>query len=191
MCFQLSEADSEGDDLDNMTAVQLKALCKEHGLKVSGRKAELQDRLRQHFLSTGQLDVQEEDDFDKMSDEDLRNSLAVRDLDTSGSRDDLLERIRADTKFMAELSVATSGYKSISEALQAAANNGGATSEILESIKANSKEEPKFIDVTIRSLGMQPEQFTAGGAPSVTADVLRKLAGDPYENPPKYGSVSL
>ena len=191
MCFQLSEADSEGDDLDNMTAVQLKALCKEHGLKVSGRKAELQDRLRQHFLSTRQLDVQEEDDFDKMSDEDLRNSLAVRDLDTSGSRDDLLERIRADTKFMAELSVATSGYKSISEALQAAANNGGATSEILESIKAKSKEEPKFIDVTIRSLGMQPEQFTAGGAPSVTADVLRKLAGDPYENPPKYGSVSL
>lgn len=50
-------------------------------------------------------------------------------------------------------------------------------------------KEPKFVDVTIPSLGMKPEKFTAGGAPSVTADVLRGLAGDPFEDPPKYGSV--
>jgi hypothetical protein len=46
------------------------------------------------------------------------------------------------------------------------------------------------MDVTIRSLGMAPEKYTVGGAPSVTSDVLRKLAGDPYEIPPNYGTVS-
>ena len=37
---------------------------------------------------------------------------------------------------------------------------------------------------------MTPTKFTAGGAPSVTADVLRGLAGDPTLDDPKYGAVS-
>ena len=41
------------DQIDAMTAVQLKALCKEQGLKVSGKKDELKERLREHFLSGG------------------------------------------------------------------------------------------------------------------------------------------
>ena len=64
-----------------MTAVQLKALCKEQGLKVSGKKAELQDRLREHFLASTQKSV-EKDEFDSMSDDDLKASLAARGLDT-------------------------------------------------------------------------------------------------------------
>jgi SAP domain len=41
------------DQLDAMSATQLKALCKEQGLKVAGKKDELSERLRQHFLSGG------------------------------------------------------------------------------------------------------------------------------------------
>ncbi|CAN0143192.1 unnamed protein product, partial [Hapterophycus canaliculatus] len=47
----------------------------------------------------------------------------------------------------------------------------------------------KFRDLTISSLGMQPIKFTASGAPAVSMDVLRHLAGEPHENPPKYGSA--
>ena len=84
---------------------------------------------------------------------------------------------------------AEDAYQMIKEALEAAAGKGGAAQEIFAEIEAKNKEEPKFIDVKITSLGMKPEKYTVGGAPSVTADVLRGLAGDPYEDPPKYGSV--
>lgn len=174
-----------------MTAVQLKALCKEQGLKVSGKKAELQDRLREHFLASTQKGV-EKDEFDSMSDDDLKASLAARGLDSSGKRQDLLQRLRDDIMYIRELETAippdaANGYRTISEALEAAAKNGGATGEILADVKAKTSMESKHVDVTITSLGMQPGKYTAGGAPSVTADVLRGLAGDPYEDPPRYG----
>jgi hypothetical protein len=177
-----------------MTAVQLKALCKDQGLKVAGKKADLQQRLREHLLSSPEPEV-EEDEFDEMSDDDLRISLGTRELETSGNREELLERLRVDIRFSQELNMAESpndskGYATVTEALQAAAQTGEATMQILSEMQAKSKEPPKYMDVTIRSLGMVPEKHTVGGAPSVTSDVLRKLAGDPYENPPKYGSVS-
>ena len=56
-------------------------------------------------------------------------------------------------------------------------------------MKEKSNAEPKYVDLTIKSIGMKPEKFTAGGAPSVTADVLRGLAGDPFGDPQKYGKV--
>ena len=49
----------------------------------------------------------------------------------------------------------------------------------------------KFIDVTIESLGLEPVKYTAKGTPSVTADVLRQLAGEPFADPPKYGLVRV
>ena len=36
---------------------------------------------------------------------------------------------------------------------------------------------------------MEPEKYTIGGAPSVTAAVLKKLAGDPLGDDPKYGTA--
>lgn len=177
-----------------MTAVQLKALCKERGLKVSGKKAELQDRLREHFLTTSTLQPGE-DEFDTMSDTELQQSLAARTLGTNGDRADLLERLRLDLQFTQDLQNAVPpdeahGYRTIGEALEAVAKNGGAMEEILAQLKAKSDQKPKTVDVTIKSLGMKPDKQTAGGAASVTADVLRSLAGDPFENPPRYGSVS-
>lgn len=177
-----------------MTAAQLKALCKEQGLKVSGKKAELKDRLRMHLLS-GKTDESKMDEFDDMSDDELRLSLAARDLETFGTRDELLTRLREDILFVQELETvippdAANGYRTISEALSAAAKDGSAVGDILAAIEEKNSAAPKNIDVKITSLGMQPEKYTAGGAPSVTADVLRKLAGDPFEDPPRYGSVS-
>eukprot|EP00526_Cylindrotheca_closterium_P001952 CAMPEP_0113609810 /NCGR_PEP_ID=MMETSP0017_2-20120614/4691_1 /TAXON_ID=2856 /ORGANISM="Cylindrotheca closterium" /LENGTH=1049 /DNA_ID=CAMNT_0000518655 /DNA_START=101 /DNA_END=3250 /DNA_ORIENTATION=+ /assembly_acc=CAM_ASM_000147 len=188
-----SQDEVESDELDQMTATQLKALCKEQGLKLSGKKTELQDRLREHFLS-GKVDESKMDEFDEMSDDELRLSLAARDLETAGVREDLLTRLREDIMFVQELETvippdAANGYKTISEALVAAAKDGGAVGDILAAIEEKNAAGPKNIDVKITSLRMQPEKFTAGGAPSCTADVLRKLAGDPFEDPPRYGTA--
>jgi hypothetical protein len=172
-----------------MTGVQLKALCKARGLKVAGTKAELQDRLRQHFCAP-------EDDLDTMSDQDLRDACAARGLKDNGKRPALMERIRMDIWYANELIAAQSpqdsdGYKSISEALEAAANkDGGDLKEILSEIKEKAQSKSKYIEVTITSIGLKPEKYTVGGAPSVTADVLRALAGDPFGDDPKYGTVS-
>jgi hypothetical protein len=185
--------DDEPDQLAQMTAVQLKALCKEYGLKVSGKKADLQDRLREHLLKPPEIESKM-DEFDEMSDDELRQSLAARNMDESGERAEMLQRIREDIQFVSELENVVPndslGHATIIEALETAASKGGVTKEILAFIKEKATEEPKHIDITIKSLGMQPIKYTAGGAPSVTADVLRELAGDPFENPPRYGTVS-
>jgi hypothetical protein len=184
-----SANEDSSDYLDLMKQAQLKALCKDYGLKVSGKKDDLKARLREYLLSTPNEEQQKEekvqsDHLDQLSDDELRDAIRVRGLSDGGSREDLLMRFREDIEFMQELKI---GHTSIAEALDA---RGGLTQEILDSMKDKIVEEPKYIDVTIRSLGLAPIKYTAGGAPSVTADVLRELAGDPFEDPPKYGSVS-
>lgn len=185
----------EQDEFDTMKVSQLKALCKEYGLKVSGKKAELQDRLRGHFLSSGGKIANPEDDFESMTDEELREVCATRGLSPGNNRKTTLETIRQDVAFALELLSVTAeesadGYRSITEALEeAAASDGGTLKEILDELKAKANEEPKWVDVTVTSIGMEPTKFTAGGAPSCTADVLRGLAGDPFADPPKYGSA--
>lgn len=186
----------ETDELDKMKVVQLKQLCKERGLKVSGKKSLLIERLREHFLSAAQETNM--DEFDSMSDDDLSDAIKARGLSSAGAREDLLERIRADIKYSSELLSSEApqtrdGYVAISEALEEAAKKeGGALSEYLNEFKLKSKEVPKYVDVKISSIGnLQPEIFTANGAPSVTANVLRKLAGDPFADPPNYGTVSI
>lgn len=175
-----------------MTAVQLKALCREHGLKVSGRKAELQERLRGHFLLAASDEPM--DDYDSMNDDDLRDACKTRGLKETGKRKALLERLRADSAFSSELLAAMSpkdnnGYEIISKALEDAAKGNSAINDILSDIKEKTEAEPKFVEVTIKSLGMTPEKFTTGGSPSATADVIRKLAGDPFDDPPRFGTV--
>jgi hypothetical protein len=191
--------EQQKDDLDHMKAVQLKALCKEHGLKISGKKAELQDRLREHFVRQASDDLRRAsgelvDDFDSMSDDDLRDVCITRGLSEEGKRNQLLERLRSDTSFSSQLLAAMSpkdnnGYEIISKALEDAAKGSSAINDILSEIKEKTEGEAKFVDVTIRSIGMTPEKFTIGGAPSATADVLRKLAGDPFDDEPRFGTV--
>ena len=99
-CLANRQEEPLKDDLDHMTAVQLKALCKEHGLKVSGKKSELQERLRGHFLLAAK---QPQDDYDSMSDDDLRDACKTRGLKDTGKRNALLERLREDSSYLSEL----------------------------------------------------------------------------------------
>jgi hypothetical protein len=181
-----------------MKVAQLKALCKEQGLKVSGKKAELQDRLREHFRKAASPDSQPEqdDEIESMSKEDLKHALLPRGLSVTGTKKELQERLRQDIQFTKEMEAAMQpegrdGYVALSAVLEEATKNEGSVlNEYLKEQRDKLNEVPKFIDVTVTSLGLEPEKHTTGGAPSVTADVIRKLAGDPFADPPKYGSVS-
>ena len=190
------------DELDGMKAVQLKALCKDRGLKVSGKKSELQERLRGHFLVQDSTEANKslpKDEFESMTEDELRTVCASRSLPDGGNRDGLLRTLRDDQAYNLEIIAATAdrstdGYRTISEALENAVEKdgeGGILKEFLLDLKAKANEKPKNVKVTITSLGIEPQKFTVGGAPSVTADVLRKLAGDPFADPPNYGRVSI
>ena len=205
------------DEFDKMKAAQLKALCKEYGLKVSGKKAELKERLRGHFLAQAQIQKEQGvdggedgapasaaagggwlDELEDMSDADLIDVMVSRgmgDQTENATRKQLLKALRDDISFTNELLSASTprdrnGVLIICEALENARQNGGVLmDEILTEIRAKEAEEPKHVEVTVRSLGMEPLKYTAGGAPSVTADVLRKLAGDPFQDPPQFGTA--
>jgi hypothetical protein len=189
------DADKEEDSLaylETMKAVQLKALCKEQGLKVAGKKAELQDRLREHFFSLAAMATASPDDgLDAMSEDDLRHALISRGIPANGlSRDELLAQYRQDEEFTKEVKTAMdSGYMALSKVLEQAEKEGGVIAEYLNDVKEKSQQIPKFVDVTVTSLGMRPEKYTVGGAPSCTSDVIRKLAGDPFADPPIYGTA--
>ena len=121
------------DEFDSMKVAQLKVLCKENGLKVSGKKADLQERLRGHYLTIADasISMHPEDDFETMPDDYLWHSYTARNLDNTGTRKELLERLRQDVSFSLELFSATAdrstdGYQSISEALEAAARGESA-----------------------------------------------------------------
>lgn len=196
---EANDAPPEKDDFDCMNAVQLKALCKSLGLKQSGKKAELQDRLRGHYLTqAGDEDsnlLGVADDYEVMNDDDLRCVLVGRGLDNSGNRKQLLDRVRDDTSFALELMSARNpndrnGYEAISRALKDAADrDGGTLQDILAEVRKKADTVSKFVDVTISSIGMTPSKYTAGGAPSATADVIRALAGDPFRENPKFGTA--
>lgn len=194
-----SESPPDKDDFDHMTGVQLKALCKELGLKQSGTKSEIQERLRGHFLvqTKGQDELSRDthDDFEAMSDDDLRCSLIARGLNSVGTRKQLLDRLRDDSAYALELLSASSpkdrdGYETISQALRAAADrDGGSLQEILGEVRKKANAQSKYVDVRIKSIGIQPETYTNGGAPSATAKVIRALAGDPFREVPKFGTA--
>lgn len=214
-------AEMEEDEFDMMKATELKVLCKEYGLKVSGKKAELQQRLRGHFQMLNNPEMASPDnknnnsvlsaqidDYESMTVKDLRDACAARGISASGKKKAaLIKELRADDSLIREVTAehmkaspnnnngngvdSSIAYRKISELLEEAVATGenDALKIILADIKAKNNAEPKFVDVKITSLGMEPDKFTTSGAPSATADVLRKLGGDPFADPPIYGKV--
>ena len=198
--------ENQEDEFDQMKAGQLKDLCKEFGLKQSGKKSELQERLRGHFLSAGMQEngngedfggvPSSEEDFDSMDINDLRDACIARGLSDNGNEAALRKALKEDTAYSLEIFSEVvpkdnDAFYTISQALERAANRDGndLLKETLAEIRAKNAEEPKYVDVTITSIGMEPEKYTVGGAPSVTAAVLKKLAGDPLGDDPKYGTA--
>jgi SAP domain len=194
-----SEGTDELDILATAKLPQLKAMCKERGLKVTGTKAVLIERLKEDFSKVPTEGPSSEivpitDTLSKMTVVDLRDALVARGLAKHGKKQELVERLQADIQMTKDVSeiYRPNGQESsiaVSQIMEEVAKKGTAFEEFLAEKKAGSAAVRKFVDVTITSLGLVPDKYTVGGAPSVTADVLRKLAGDPYADPPKYGKV--
>jgi SAP domain len=174
--------------------VQLKEFCKERNLSTTGKKADLIARLCEDNENTAKnIDSSATasdartmtDEFDEMCLEDLVDSAIARGIFCIGlTREKILEELRQDIQM-------TKGIKDDQEPV--GRDRGIALSHLLEMKLKNEAAAqpviPKFITLKISSIGLNPEKFTVGGAPSVTADVIRKLAGDPFADPPKYGTV--
>ena len=116
-------------DLEKLTVAKLKELCKICGVKVSGKKAELQARVREALgpegaeglgalegqaATDGQAaaaGVTEEapfvdpvqDDYSRMSEDDLRDALRARSLRCEGGRGELLQSLREDDAYSYDL----------------------------------------------------------------------------------------
>ena len=161
------------ESLMKMKATELKALCKEKNLKVSGKKKDLVDRLLDH--ATISEDENVTDDLDSMSLEDLRDASIARGILHLGSRDEVIERLRQDIQMMREMQ---------EENHRIALNNLAELTTQEDVTKVS-----KFVTVRITSLGLVPDKFTALGTPSVTSAEIKKLAGDPFADKPKYGTV--
>lgn len=207
------------DEFDQMKTDELKVLCKQCRLKVSGKKAELQQRLRGYYQSLGsgggtydesnsKVRAKNDDDYDSMSTKDLRDACCARGLTSTGKKSALVKELRLDDESIREYAAAhmpdssstalsntalscSATHRKISELLEevAASGENDALKSILAGIKAKNMEDPKYVNIKITSLRMEPDTFTASGAPSATSDVLRKLAGDPFADPPVYGKA--
>lgn len=135
-----------------------------NGLKVGGKKAELKERLRGHFLS--QDDNEDEtglnnDDFDGMDDDSLRHTCVTRGLPDRGNRKALLKRLREDSAYANELLSANcprdkDTYKRISEALALATKNdsSGVMAEVMGAVMEKETTDSKYVDIHIKSIGM-------------------------------------
>jgi hypothetical protein len=209
--------------IDKMTLTQLKSICKGKGLKVSGKKADLQERLRLYYsipssssedqirlqnnenpvsdsedhirLENNGIPVSKHDEFDTMTDEDLRDACVARNINSQGTRETMLHDLRKDIHFQQKIWELTpdlqsqDGYEKIGKILARAADSDEQLAAVLKELDEKKKATAKYIDVKIKSIGMAPEKFTSGGSPSVTANVLWELAGDPFSDPPKYGKA--
>ncbi len=135
-----------------LTSSELKAKCKDLGLKVAGSKSDLVNRLL-YFNKVVQ-------DLSTESIESLIEKCTSRGLPIEGNRGDLLKayaknEVNAKKKFD-ELDVSSSDGQ---------LDNGQAA------------DIKKYREITIETIGLTPKDFTPTGIPQVSAAVLKRLAG--------------
>jgi SAP domain len=181
------------ENIDNMKTDELKLRCKEFGLKVSGKKSVLQGRLKDHYVdlatSAGKPVITV--DYDKMDLADLQDVFKARNIIKEGTREELIAELRKDDEDMKELVYdAKGGYEALCNVLYEVERKNGELAGLIEEQNRKAAKVPKNVELKIQSQGLIPETFSAGGAASVTAAVLQKLAGNPYADPPRYGTVS-
>ena len=103
------ETETTDVDYDSMTLPDLKAALKEQGLPVSGKKAELVERLKENSEDETIDPIEEEGtseeetettdvDYDTMTVPNLKAALKEQGLPISGKKAELIERLKGDSK---------------------------------------------------------------------------------------------
>jgi DNA polymerase I len=140
----------------------LKKLLKERKLKVSGKKADLVERLMMYEA----MPVK----FDTLSEEELIDMCKSRGLSSDGKIDKLIDRLTQDSLFVQRM----------------------ASEQDKREAEISTKKPSKWKEITIKSLGLTPTDFSPAGTPQVSAAVLRKLSGTNLFGDPKdavYGTL--
>jgi len=152
------EAEFEAEKLEavaanpyiSLTAPEIKKILKERGLKVTGKKADLVQRLMDHDATPLQ--------YRDMSVESLMDICVARGLSNQGTKEEMLERLALDAQYTQQI---TQEY----DKAEAAA-------------KGIKMDKPKkFREISIKTIGLTPIDFTPAGSPQVSAGVLKKMAG--------------
>lgn len=184
-----------------MKATDIKNILREKGLPLSGKKSDLQERLRDHVIEEAKRKIDgsaPKDNFESMKVADLKDTLKSRALSIKGNKAELVERLRADIQQCMQIvemkKREAPTHLEMRDAVLEVMENMVTNSQAFQDFAAEQKKKMETptskVDVTITSLGLDPVKYTTGGSPSVTADVLKTLAGDPFADPPKYGTVS-
>ncbi|CAM9468731.1 unnamed protein product [Chrysoparadoxa australica] len=151
---ELEEIAANEDEYSNMVTAQLKEICKERGLKVSGTKAKLLDRVR--GLEKPEIGAE----FKGMKINDLRDACKARGLPSDGTKSVVIKRLKDDIVFALGLNSET----------------------LADEQKEEPKPKlGKYRELVVSSLKLTPTKFTSSGWPAVSMDVLRKLAGTPED----------
>ena len=162
-------------ELDLMKAGELKELCKEVGIKRSGKKDELKDRLLEYFEKQRVEGSDEYKEFEEMSIEDLRDALRGRSLHEGAkdaTKEDLLAMLRNDIEKVNALRHVSDdspdAYNAISKALETAllSDPDGPLGKYVQSKK--TKDPPKKLELVSTSFVVVMHQRIAQGRRPLT-----------------------
>ncbi len=156
------EAAAEQNPYIEYSTPDLKKLLKERKLKVSGKKSDLVERLMVYDAMSVK--------FDLLSEEVLVDMCKSKGLSSEGKLEKLVDRLIQDAVFVQRLAM---------------------EQDKLEA-EIQTKKPSKWKEITVKSIGYTPTDFSPAGTPQVSAAVLRKISGSNLFGDPKdavYGGL--
>jgi hypothetical protein len=156
------------------TAIELKQKCKEYGLKVSGSKSDLMNRLLFFEQMKTQFSSCEIYSIEKIIEMNMSRGLPIE-----GTREELIHayvknEVNAKKSFDGLLTTSTSSGAAVPPSIGL---NGVQESQKSPEVSTNESNTKKYREVIIETIGLTPKDFTPTGIPQVSASVLKKLAG--------------
>ena len=186
------------DHYSNLKVAQLKELLELRGLKRTGKKDVLIERLRQadRMPDAAEGEAQgdgpapaagDSTDLESLKVASLKSMCKARGLKHAGlKKAELIAKLREDESYQAGLSDAEAEAEAVAFSN---ADYAAKLAAMVRNTEEESRSKKRKQEITIRSLGLPVTKYTASGWPAVSADVLRTLAGDPYADPPEYGAA--
>lgn len=150
-----------------MQSAELKQLCKERGIKSSGKKGDLIESLQSFDKQVQDVMLLEYDDL-------LQRCIA-RGLDIDGFEQIDVARIFVSSEVAASKKNAKA--KKLNDNLEIPLSQETTNTNIVPSEAPAVQGVKKYREITIKSIGIKPTDFTGTGQPQVSAAVLKKLAG--------------
>lgn len=150
----------------NWTVADLKTKLKKYKVKVSGKRADLVERL----LSVDKIKKQLFEEYNAMDSIELKGLCEQRNLTiSSDNKEELVDSL-----------IENSDFSSVNpkKASDTDSSDGGSKTEAPTNTDSMLLEKAKRQrTITIRTLGMEPLAFTPKGQPQVSAALLKQMAG--------------